>query len=133
MTTRDPGPPSLEFGGNFEAGHARHFNVCDENVGRVFFDGLKSLDAIAGASHHRDIALDIKQRGQSTEHHALILGDYDADGLAAFLGRMQAGYSLTFDTGRWMAMRVPFSVSRSTVPPRDSIRSRMPRSPLPST
>src|SRR5579864_1438306 len=105
--------------------------------------GLERLFAVSRLRHHRNVALNIEQRGQGAKHHSLVFGQHYADtptsfdslSRALFLG-IQLWTPSLFDTvsfnGSVMVSVVPASVLRSSVPPSISTRSRMPRRPLPS-
>ena len=71
-----------QAGCKFEAGHVRHLDVGDENVGSKAGDGGEGVTAIRGLGHDGDVWLEIKQGGESSQHHGLIFGERDADGLA---------------------------------------------------
>jgi hypothetical protein len=83
MTTRVPGAAALQLGGHVEPAHVRHFNVGDENVGLVREHGFERFFAVARLGDDGDVAFDFEQRGERTQHHALIFGQDHADGLAA--------------------------------------------------
>jgi len=48
-------------------------------------NGVDRFFAVSHLSYDGDVALDLEQRRESAEHHALIFGDDDANGLASFL------------------------------------------------
>src|SRR5208282_5715771 len=152
-----PCPPPLQFRSHVEAAHVRHFNVGDEDVGLVREHGFERFFAVARLPHDRNIALDFQQRGQRAQHHPLIFGQNHADSLAAVFGVFPAAFSGAFFAAFFTALfkwrvqlrlpspcattsfvgsvivsLVPARVSRSSVPPSISTRSRMPRNPFPS-
>ncbi len=86
--------------------------------------------AIASLRDDDDVAFQLEQRGEGAEHHALIFRDDDADRLLAWPEATHAD-TLAF-SGKVIVSFVPWAASTSTVPPHASMRSRMPRNPLPS-
>ena len=68
-----------EFGGNVEAGEARHLDVGEEHIGPRTERQGNSVRARGGLADDFDVVLDVEQRGECTEDHRLILGDHDAD------------------------------------------------------
>ncbi len=71
-----------ERGGEFEAGHVRHLDVGDEDVGSEAGDGGEGIAAVGGLGDDGDVGLEFEQGGESAEDHGLIFGEDDADGLA---------------------------------------------------
>src|SRR3984957_9118241 len=81
---------TFQFRSGIEAGHQRHFDVSDENVRLVGYNGLNSLFAVANLSNDRDVAFDLEEGGKRAKNHALIFGQNHADGLAIlFCDRIQ--------------------------------------------
>ena len=78
---------TLQLGGNVKAGHLWHFYISDKNVRLVGEHGLQRFLAGASAGNDGDIAFNLKKRGQSSQHHALIFCEGDPNRLTTFLSR----------------------------------------------
>src|SRR5688572_2633400 len=104
----------------FDARHAGHFDVGDDDVRSQPPALGQRLHAVSGGAEHFDVALHLQQCAQCAAHHGLVLGEQDADHAA---------------TGTDARSTVPPSLlgASCSVPPTLSSRSRMPLSPLPGT
>jgi hypothetical protein len=72
-------------------------------------------------AHDLDVGLEPEQRGERAGDELLVLGDDDADQRAAPVA-----------SGSVTTSRVPWSIVRTSEPPCDSTRSRIPVKPRPS-
>ena len=73
---------ALEFGGNVQAAHLRHFNIGEKNIGLMSEHSVQRFRSIARAGDHGDVAFNFKQSGECAQYHPLIFRDHYADGLA---------------------------------------------------
>src|SRR5487761_695853 len=69
----------MQFGGEGEAGHLRHFNVSDDDVGSKLRDGGKRGASVAGLGYYDNIGFGFKQGSESTAHHTLIFHEQHAN------------------------------------------------------
>ena len=109
-------------GRELEAGHLRHLDVGEQDVGPFAAHDVERFLAVARAGDDFDVAFDLEQRRQRAEEHGLILGDDDAD---------HAERSMALSSGSAIVSVVPREASRARVPPRAAMRSRIPVRPKP--
>ena len=103
-------------GGEFEAGHLGHLDVRHDDIGHRLETQVETLATVLRPPDDLDVLLDFQQGHQRPEHHRLILDHDHAD-------RHQAGSGAR---GRVISMRVPERPSRTRLPPKAAMRSRMP-------
>ncbi len=101
MTVRTAGRLIWRAVGDFEAGHAGHFDIGDEDIGGVLLDGAQGVAAVGGAGDDLDVGLELEQGGEGAEDHGLIFGEHDAD-LQRACSRMRKA-----ERGSSMTRRVP--------------------------
>ena len=76
-----------EVCGEFEAGHVRHLDVGDEDVGFEAANGFAGLAAVGGGGDDGDVSFELEEGGECAEHHGLIFGEDNADGGAHVVTR----------------------------------------------
>ena len=98
----------------------RHLDVGDQHVRPQALNERPGLGAVGGATDDFEVRLQRKQGRQRATHHALVLGDDDAD------------HAFTAGSGTCARTTVPCPPRISSVPPTAAMRWRMPFTPWPS-
>src|SRR5581483_2356000 len=112
---------AAHLGRDLQAGEQRHLDVGEQHVGLQLRDETERGDAVLRVPDDLDVRLEGEQRTERACDEALVFRDDDADQRA-----------LSGASGSVTTSRVPPSFRRSSEPPCDSTRSRIPLKPLPS-
>jgi len=94
-----------EGGGEFEAGHLRHLDVGDEDVGSEPADGVEGLAAVGAGGDDGDVGFEFEERGEGAEDHGLVFGEGYADGAGRWshTGVIGRGRRVLMSWARWFA------------------------------
>src|SRR6266568_1053900 len=124
----------IEVRSKLEAGALGHLDIGNDDIRSVFAGETQGLASIGGLRDYGDVWFEVKKCGESSAQHGLIFGEENADRSCRFGSHDHDIAALRSGSSRMSRVPWPCSMPSSSEkrPPSDSMRSRMPRRPLPS-